>query len=58
VKGKWLDWMILWVFSNLSNSMILSRKNVYKPLRKLWGSLQCLLDAPATLRGASSKAIN
>ena len=23
VKGEWLDWMILWVFSNLSNSMIL-----------------------------------
>ena len=22
-KGEWLDWMILWVFSNLSNSMIL-----------------------------------
>jgi len=21
--GEWLDWMILWVFSNLSNSMIL-----------------------------------
>jgi len=21
--GKWLDWMILWVFSNLSDSMIL-----------------------------------
>ena len=23
VKGEWLDWMILWVFSNLSDSMIL-----------------------------------
>ena len=23
MKGKWLDWMILWVFSNLSDSMIL-----------------------------------
>ena len=23
VKGGWLDWMILWVFSNLSDSMIL-----------------------------------
>ena len=22
VKGEWLDWMILWVFSNLSDSMI------------------------------------
>ena len=22
VMGKWLDWMILWVFSNLSDSMI------------------------------------
>ena len=24
MKGEWLDGMILWVFSNLSNSMILS----------------------------------
>jgi len=23
MKGEWLDWMILWVFSNLSDSMIL-----------------------------------
>jgi len=23
VKGEWLDWMILWVFSNLGDSMIL-----------------------------------
>ena len=23
MKGRWLDWMILWVFSNLSVSMIL-----------------------------------
>ena len=23
MKGRWLDWMILWVFSNLSDSMIL-----------------------------------
>jgi len=23
VMGKWLDWMILWVFSTLSDSMIL-----------------------------------
>ena len=23
VKGGWLDWMVLWVFSNLSDSMIL-----------------------------------
>jgi len=23
MKGEWLDWMILWVFSNLSHSMIL-----------------------------------
>ena len=23
VMGEWLDWMILWVFSNLSDSMIL-----------------------------------
>ena len=23
VMSKWLDWMILWVFSNLSDSMIL-----------------------------------
>ena len=22
MKGEWLDWMILWVFSNLSDSMI------------------------------------
>jgi len=22
--GEWLDWMILWVFSHLSDSMILS----------------------------------
>ena len=24
MKGEWLDWVILWVFSNLSDSMILS----------------------------------
>jgi len=24
MKGGWLDWMILWVFSNVSYSMILS----------------------------------
>ena len=23
VMGEWLDWMILWVFSNLSDSMII-----------------------------------
>ena len=23
MKGEWLDWMILWVFSNLSDSVIL-----------------------------------
>ena len=23
MMGEWLDWMILWVFSNLSDSMIL-----------------------------------
>jgi len=23
VMGEWLDWMILWVFSNLGDSMIL-----------------------------------
>jgi len=26
VKGEWLDWMILWVFSNLSDSVILRQK--------------------------------
>jgi len=26
MKGEWLDWMILWVFSNLSDSMILYRE--------------------------------
>jgi len=25
VMGEWLDWVILWVFSNLSDSMILSQ---------------------------------
>jgi len=24
VRGEWLDWVILWVFSNLSDSMILN----------------------------------
>ena len=28
VKSEWLDWMILWVFSNLSNSMILCLTNL------------------------------
>jgi len=24
VKGEWLDWMVLWVFSNLCDSTILN----------------------------------
>jgi len=41
VKGKWLDWMILWVFSNLSDSMkkshlvILIKKKVVKQQKLL-----------------------
>ena len=27
IAMKWLDWMILWVFSNLSDSMILSDRS-------------------------------
>jgi len=30
VKGEWLDWMILWVFSNLSDSMILWQQSRLK----------------------------
>ena len=26
MKGEWLDWMILWVFSNLGDSKILRRE--------------------------------
>jgi len=35
VKGEWLDWMILWVFSNLSDSMILWFYEV--PYSEVWG---------------------
>jgi len=30
VKGEWLDWMILWVFSNLRDSMILHCEKEHK----------------------------
>jgi len=30
---EWLDWVILWVFSNISDSMILPKgTNLYPPL--------------------------
>jgi len=32
VKGEWLDWMILWVFSNLSDSMIYDSMIFAQPL--------------------------
>ena len=32
--GKWLDWMILWVFSNLSDSMILFYDSELKKKKK------------------------
>jgi len=30
VMGEWLDWMILWVFSNLCDSMILYLQSSYR----------------------------
>ena len=38
MKGEWLDWMILWVFSNLSDSMIL--KLLLYCVASLWSTLK------------------
>ena len=36
MKGEWLDWMIMWVFSNLceSDSMINMKKYIIKKKKK------------------------
>ena len=34
--NEWLDWMILWVFSDLSDSMILFYESFFSGQRKLW----------------------
>ena len=33
MKGEWLDWMIPWVFSNLSDSMILYELKLIKQIK-------------------------
>jgi len=39
--GEWLDWMILWVFSNLSDSMILCfSNNTTSPFQVCWQHME------------------
>ena len=33
--GEWLDWVILWVFSNLGDSMILIRRTMVSVLSRI-----------------------